>query len=72
MAPIKIVSCVLVALIAMPSMSFAQGASRESPGHEQRRPGQAKQFAPGQEEHQLNKDKRPGAKEYAPGHEMKK
>jgi hypothetical protein len=72
MAPFKIVSCVITALIAMPSMSFAQGASRVSPGREQKRPGQAKQYAPGQQERRLNKDKQPGAKEYAPGHEMKK
>jgi hypothetical protein len=72
MAPLKFVACVIALLIALPSMSFAQGASKNAPGHEQKRPGQAKQFAPGQEEHRLNKDKRPGAKEYAPGHEMKK
>ena len=75
MAPSKIIVCTLTVLIALPSVCFAaQGASKVAPGHEQRRPGQAKQFAPGQEEHRLNnnKDKRPGAKEYAPGHEIKK
>jgi len=72
MAPSKIIACTLTVLIALPSVCFAQGASKVSPGHEQRRPGQAKQFAPGQEERRLNKDKRPGAKEYAPGHEIKK
>jgi hypothetical protein len=72
MALLKIAACVAAALIALPSASFAQGASKKTPGHEQTTPGGAKKYAPGQEERRLNKDKKPGAKEYAPGHEMKK
>jgi len=72
MAPLKVVAFMLTVLAALPSTGFAQGASKVAPGREQKVPGQAKRFAPGQEEHRLNKDKRPGVKEYAPGHEMKK
>jgi hypothetical protein len=72
MATLKIAACIAVAMIALPAASFAQGASREAPGQEQKYPGQAKKFAPGQQEKIKNKDNRPGAKEYAPGHEMKK
>jgi hypothetical protein len=44
-----------------------QGASKETPGHEPKKPGDAKKYAPGQEQ------KKPGdAKKYAPGHETKK
>ena len=68
----KTIACIAAAVIALPSLAIAQGASKEAPGREQKKPGQAKQYAPGQQERSSNKDKKPGAKEYAPGHETKK
>jgi len=63
----KVVACILATSVALPTAALAQGASKYTPGHEQKRPGQAKVFAPGHEQ------KRPGqAKQFAPGHEMRK
>jgi hypothetical protein len=71
MPPLKIIAVMAIPLLAMPAASFAQGASKEAPGHEQKKPGgkpgDAKKFAPGQQQ------KKPGdAKRFAPGNEVKK
>jgi hypothetical protein len=53
MAPLKIIDVMAIPLLAVPAASFAQGASKEAPGHEQKKPGgkpgDAKKFAPGNE-----------------------
>jgi Ni/Co efflux regulator RcnB len=58
-------------LTAMAQTKNQQGHSESAPGQQATKPGEAKQYAPGQQERRMNKDKQPGAKEYAPGHQPK-
>lgn len=64
------------ALLGIPLFAAAQtkdrpGHSESAPGQRQTTPGSAKQYAPGQRERKMDKDKQPGAKEYTPGHQQK-
>jgi len=47
------------------------GHSESAPGQRATKPGEAKKYAPGQQEQKKDMDKQPGAKEYAPGHQPK-
>jgi hypothetical protein len=64
------------AIIGTPVFTLAQtkdqpGHSESAPGQRATKPGEAKKYAPGQREQMQNRDKQPGAKEYAPGHQPK-
>jgi Ni/Co efflux regulator RcnB len=47
------------------------GHSESAPGQRATKPGEAKKYAPGQQEQNKDRDKLPGAEEYAPGHQPK-
>lgn len=64
------------AVLGSPLLAVAQtkdqpGHSESAPGQRATKPGDAKKYAPGQQERRMDKDKLPGAKEYAPGHQTK-
>jgi Ni/Co efflux regulator RcnB len=64
----------VAAMLGAPLAAMAQtkdqpGHSESAPGQRATKPGEAKQHAPGQQERRMSKDKQPGAKEYAPGHQ---
>jgi len=54
-------------IVAVAQMKNQPGQSEYAPGQRQKEPGDAKKYAPGQQEQRHDKDKQPGAKEYAPG-----
>jgi hypothetical protein len=66
------------ALLAMPVAAFAESQTKitDKPGHSESAPGQradepgdAKNYAPGQQVKKKNDPNSPGASEYAPGHQ---
>jgi hypothetical protein len=67
---------VLTALLSLPSVASAQtktkpadqpGHSESAPGQRANKPGEAKNYAPGQMMKKKDDPKSPGASEYAPG-----
>jgi len=72
-----LIAATAVAVLGLPPIAVAQtkkdpGHSESAPGQRATKPGDAKKYAPGQQEHRSDKDKLPGAKEYAPGHQPNK
>jgi hypothetical protein len=75
-----LISIAVTAALALPQMAAAQktnqpsqpGHSESAPGQKALKPGEARQYAPGQMEQRKDKDNKPGAKEYAPGHQPNK
>ena len=77
-----LISLAVTAALALPQIAVAQktnqptqpnqpGHSESAPGQQQLKPGEARQYAPGQKEKLNDKDGKPGAKEWAPGHQPK-
>jgi hypothetical protein len=72
-----VIAITAAAALTAPCLAVAQlknqpGQSEYAPGQRQKEPGDAKKYAPGQQEQRYDKDKQPGAKEYAPGHQPSK
>jgi hypothetical protein len=76
-----LIGMTVAAVVALPALAIGQtkqaqtkdqpGHSESAPGQRATKPGEAKKYAPGQQERMKDRDGKPGAKEYAPGHQTK-